>query len=156
MSKDVRALLAVYGEYTRASDFLALARTFEEAGNLRAAATAYDRAFGLDPVDVEVARVRSALLDRLAVVEHGLVFRYIPAGSFLLGSEAGDPDEIPVHLIRLGDYWLSETPVSWAAYCHLLGWDPPPSGTPREFRDLDRDDLRRSRFALSQTNKIRL
>src|SRR4051794_34821047 len=122
----LETLRAFYGRPDRARDFLATARRREEAGDLRGAATDFDCAFGMDPEDEEVARGRSALLDRLAVVEHGLVFRYIPTGILLMGSDSGDPDEAPVHAVLLLGYWLSETPVSWAAYCHLMGWEPPP------------------------------
>jgi formylglycine-generating enzyme required for sulfatase activity len=130
-------------------------RDLEAAGDFRAAATAYDRAFGLAPSDLEIARARQDLLDRLALEELGLRFRYVPAGTFLMGSEAGDPDERPVHPVRLGGYWMAETPVSWADYCRLLGWLPPPEGQPQplpaageKWSDAD--------FALFILNKIRL
>ena len=84
------------------------------------------------------------------------MFRYIPAGTFLMGSESGDPDEVPVHPVRLGDYWLGETPVSWAAFCHLMGWVPPPHGRPKVSGDESRGGRDRGMFALSQANKIRL
>ena len=47
-----------------------------------------------------------------------------------MGSEAGEPDETPVHPVRLDAYWVSDTPVSWAAYCSLMGWSQPPDGMP--------------------------
>lgn len=108
----------------------ALARALAARGDLRAAASAYDRAFGLDPRDPAVAAERRALLDRLALVEHGIVFRYIPAGTFLMGAEDGDPDERPVHPVYLDGFWLADTPLSWAAECALMGWSPPPEGRP--------------------------
>ncbi len=96
-------------------------------------------------------RRRQVLLDQLAVVEHGIRFCYVPAGTFLMGSNDGDPDEQPVHAVRLGEYWMSETPVTWAAYCDLMGWSPPPEGYPRE--ELTNPG---ASFAAREENKIRL
>jgi hypothetical protein len=81
--------------------YLELARQLLTNGHERAAASAYDRAYGLDPHNATIQAEGSALLDRLAVAEHGIVFRYIPAGSFLMGSETGDPDERPFTLSSL-------------------------------------------------------
>ncbi|GAA1036488.1 formylglycine-generating enzyme family protein [Virgisporangium ochraceum] len=86
-------------------------------------------------------------MEPLTVVEeHGIRFRYVPAGPFLMGSEHGDPDERPVHEVTLDAYWLSETPVSWSTYCDLMGWHTPPRGVPRH--DFDG-------FLLWEQNKIR-
>lgn len=90
-------------------------------GNLPLAAAALDRALRLDPDDMRVAESLGLLLDRLAVTEHGLVFRYVPAGTFLMGSITGDVDERPVHPRRVGGFWLTDTPVTWAAYEALMG-----------------------------------
>jgi len=35
-----------------------------------------------------------------------------------------------VHPVRLNAFWISETPLSWAAYASLMGWSPPPNGLP--------------------------
>src|SRR5262249_32679904 len=59
-----------------AEPYVRLAQELKAQGALDAAATAYDRAFGLVPDDAEVAEARRRLLDRLAVVEHGILFRY--------------------------------------------------------------------------------
>jgi formylglycine-generating enzyme required for sulfatase activity len=93
-------------------------------------------------------------LDSHSIVEHGLRFRYVPGGPFLMGSEGGDPDEQPVHEVHVDDYWLSETTISWFDYTRLMGWDAPPVGLPREseLRQLDQDVL----FRLGQSNIIRL
>lgn len=115
-----------------AQDLLRLARELEDRGDVRTAATAYDRARIVAPADPGIAEARGDLLERMAVEEHGIVFRYIPAGSFVMGSAGGDLDERPVHSVRVDDYWLSETPVSWSAYCNLMGWEPPPTGMPQE------------------------
>ncbi len=101
------------------------------------AASAYDQAFMLDPEDTDIAGERAALLDSLTVVHRGLELRYVPAGPFLMGSESGDPDEAPQHVAHTGAFWISATPVSWAAYCDLLGWSPPPEAFPPDVDDGD-------------------
>lgn len=144
-------LLAGHGQAGDPRELLRLARRLEADGRQRLAATAYDRAYGLDPADDEIAQARNVMLDRLAVQEHGLRFRYIPAGTFLMGSQTGDPDESPVHPVRLDDYWLADTALSWAAYCNLMGWDPPPNAAPGE-----QIAERMAAFHLHEANKIRL
>ncbi|RFS82044.1 Sulphatase-modifying factor protein [Actinomadura spongiicola] len=129
---------------------LTQARELEAAGELRDAASRYDQAYALNPADPEVAQARAALLDRMAVTEHGIRFRYIPAGTFQMGSSNGDPDENPVHEVRLGDIWMAETPVSWWTFCDLMGWALPPEGIPPEGNTDDRH-----RFALHIENQIR-
>ena len=117
-----------------------LAQDLEAKGELQSAATAYDCAYGLQPGNAEIAEARRRLLDRLAVTEHGINFRYIPAGSFLMGSTKGDPDEAPVHHVKLAEYWLAETPISWSTYCELMNWEPPPKSAPREFEPVPPDE----------------
>jgi formylglycine-generating enzyme required for sulfatase activity len=166
---DSEMLLSSCGPEGDAARFAKLADELERRGQLNLAATAYDRALGLG--DVNAARTR--LLDSLAVHEHGMLFRYVPAGSFLMGSADGDPDEQPAHVVQLSEFWISETPISWAAYCHLMGWQAPPAGCPiqpPEPRNVVRKFIRRlfgrrteeppkfraDFFALHQENKIRL
>jgi len=103
-------------------------KTLEPNADEKAEATEYDRVYGLDPNNAELAAARQKLLDRVAVVEHGITFRYIPAGPFLMGSTTGDADEQPVHRVELDEFWLADTPISWSAYCALMGWEPPPHG----------------------------
>jgi formylglycine-generating enzyme required for sulfatase activity len=135
-----------------ATDIFQLGRELESREDLRMAATAYDRAYALEPDAPEIAAARRELLDRLSVEEYDIRFRYIPAGAFLMGSSDGDPDERPVHVVELGDYWMSETAVSWAAYCDLMGWNPPPDGSPRDWSQLSRDVA----FHVDEERKIRL
>lgn len=160
MSAEFAWLRADCGGAGDVQSLLALAREQEAAGNLPVAATAYDRAFGLAPEDDEIARARAALLDRLAVTELDLRFRCVPAGAFLMGSETGDPDEHPVHPVELGEYWITETPLSWADYCRLMGWQPPPEGMPqpprRRLFQRAKPDFDRQLFLLYNVNKIRL
>jgi formylglycine-generating enzyme required for sulfatase activity len=57
--------------------------------------------------------------------------------------------------VLLSPYWVTETPLSWAAYCRLMGWETPPVGHPAEHLEQggDRND---GRFYLHEANKIRL
>jgi formylglycine-generating enzyme required for sulfatase activity len=132
-----------------------IALQLETAGNREAAATVYDRAFGLDPGSEPIREGRRRLLEQLAVVEHGLRFCYVPGGVFLMGCDRGEPDERPWHPVWLTPYWVSDTPISWAAYCRLMDWTPPPEGFPRTPED-QAEDFERGRFHLYNANKIRL
>lgn len=140
-------------------ELASLASKLETAGDLHTAATAFDRAFGLDPENAAVCSVRQRLLNRLSVTEHGIAYRYIPAGSYLMGSEHGDMDERPVHSVRLTHYWISETPISWTRYCELMDWELPPTGMPKGI-DLSIDQLKKSAdrwpWRVSAGNRIRL
>ncbi len=133
MPTDYKWLLKSVGPEGSAQEFFSLGKKLELKGDLHTAATAYDRAFGLDSKNEEIRSSRAKLLDSLSLEEHGIRFRYIPAGSFLMGSAAGEPDESPVHPVELGHYWLSETPISWASFCSVLKWKPPPDGLPEDF-----------------------
>lgn len=156
MSSDYSWLYSAVGADGNAADLAALARELESKGELAIAATAYDRAYGLQPNNAELTLARQRLLDRLAVVEHGITFRYIPAGSFLMGSTAGDADEQPVHQVQLNEYWLAETAISWSSFCALMNWEPPPDGHPSgDFKPAPGEALHPV-FYLSQENKIRL
>jgi formylglycine-generating enzyme required for sulfatase activity len=137
------------------SRFIAIADHFLTIEDLPAAAAALDRAYGLLPDDAHLARLRAEILDRLAVREHGLVWRYIPAGTFLMGSAHGDPDERPVHPRRLAAFWIADAPLAWSAYCALAGWNPPPGGRPTDEIAAGLADHGRDRFLLTQCNKIR-
>jgi formylglycine-generating enzyme required for sulfatase activity len=132
-----------------------IARELEAQGNLPGAATVYDRAYGIDPLAAELRQARAQLLDQLAVIEHGLCFRYIPGGVFLMGWDRGEEDERPCHPVWLTPYWMSETPVSWAAYCRLMDWEPPPAGRPRD-REPPETEFDQAAFHLHEGNKIRL
>jgi formylglycine-generating enzyme required for sulfatase activity len=131
-----------------------IALELESAGNLEGAATVHDRAFGLAPEEPEIVAARASLLDRLRVVEHGLTFRYIPAGPFLMGSREGEPDEQPLHPVWLSPFWMTEVPVSWAAHARLLGWGEPPYSFPPELPE--GQGFNREAFHLNEANKIRM
>ena len=97
MSDLLQTLKESYGQQGDADAYFELAQDLELKKDYHRAATAYDRAFGLAPNREDIATVRAKLLNQLSVVEHGIHFRYIPAGTFLMGSDEGDPDEQPVH-----------------------------------------------------------
>jgi formylglycine-generating enzyme required for sulfatase activity len=131
MSSEFNWLLSAYDSMGDPDSLCSLAQELLIKGTLGMAATAYDRAYSLAPNNKGIVQARKQLLDQLAVLEYGLKFRYIPAGTFLMGSEGGDPDEKPTHPVELGEFWLSETPVSWSALCDLMDWEPPPFGRPK-------------------------
>jgi formylglycine-generating enzyme required for sulfatase activity len=131
-----------------------VARRLEAEGNLEGAATAYDRAYGLDPQAAEIRAGRERVLDQLAVVEHGIEFRYIPEGPFLMGSHTSEPDERPWHPVWLSAYWLSATPVSWATYCRLMDWEAPPNGFPRQ-GEVQPQGFDEAQFHLNAENRVR-
>jgi formylglycine-generating enzyme required for sulfatase activity len=44
-----------------------------------------------------------------------MAFRLIPAGSFRMGARGYQPDEEPVHEVRIPEpFWMAETPVTQA------------------------------------------
>jgi formylglycine-generating enzyme required for sulfatase activity len=85
------------------------------------------------------------------VIEAGLVWRYVPAGTFVMGSDRGDPDERPVHPRRVAAFWITDVPITWVAYCLTMGWSPPSAGWPPESGSESIE-----RFPLGQRNKIRM
>lgn len=50
----------------------------------------------------------------------GMLMAYIPAGAFQMGSEAGDPDEMPVHTVYLDAFWMDITEVTNAMYAQFV------------------------------------
>ena len=122
----VEQALSAYQANESPDESLVLADYFTEQGDFKMAATALDRAYGLNPDDPVVAERRQNLLDEFEIIEHGLRFRYVPAGTFLMGSDSGDHDELPVHPIRLEEFWVAETTVTWATYCDICEIEPPP------------------------------
>lgn len=63
----------------------------------------------------------------------------IPAGSFLMGSPEGEPerfdDEGPQHEVKLGAFWMAQTPTTQAQWRTVAGW-------PKVERDLEPDPSR--------------
>ena len=132
-----------------AAQFIVYADLFLERGERELAAAALDRAYGLTPEDRALARQRAAVLDELAVEEHGLRWRFVPAGTTVMGSLSGDPDERPVHARRVDAFWILDTPITWHDFRRLRGKEPEgkePLSTPQG----------RARFDRHQRDKIRM
>ncbi|MEO0605674.1 MAG: SUMF1/EgtB/PvdO family nonheme iron enzyme [Myxococcota bacterium] len=146
---DPATVLAAWRSDDHPGEALVAADWFLERGDKELAASALDRAYGLAPHDEGVAERRRALLEELAIEAHGLSFRYVPAGTFLMGASDGDPDERPVHPVRTEAYYVAEVPMTWAAFCHLMGWSAPPRGAPPEDSEADR-------FWIADANKMRM
>lgn len=57
---------------------------------------------------------------------------YIPSGEFLMGSETGETNELPVHKVYLDAYWIDKYEVTNAAYKRCVDDDkcsPPSDGS---------------------------
>ncbi len=155
---DPEKILTAFGPEGDPGEAVVAADWFLERGDPEMAAAALDRAYGLNPDDETVAAQRAAILDELTIEEHGLNFRYVPAGTFLMGSSTGDPDERPVHAVRLPSFHMAEIPVTWSAYCQLMDWSPPPEGRVDSSEDVHGlpSPNRQALFHLKERNKIRL
>ncbi|MCB9752371.1 MAG: SUMF1/EgtB/PvdO family nonheme iron enzyme [Myxococcales bacterium] len=126
-------------------------------GDLEGAAATLDRAARLDRA--RALAPLQELLDALAVVEHGVAFRYVPAGSFTMGSDDGEPDEAPPHEVTLPGFWLSETPITWAEVTRALGWPPPPGVADAEALERLRREVRPpdpKRFSFGFRNNLKI
>ncbi|MEO1267718.1 MAG: SUMF1/EgtB/PvdO family nonheme iron enzyme [Myxococcota bacterium] len=146
-------LLTAYGPDGDAGQAHRLASELNAEGAYHAAAVAWDRAYGLDPDNLEVRNQRAALLNTLAVDVYGLRFRYIPAGTFVMGSSSGDLDEAPIHAVQLDPYWLQEAPITWDDFVRIQGWDTASKEPPEEQAPKGGD--RFPLFHLHEANKIR-
>lgn len=113
------------GATTAVDEAIARARAFESAGDLEEAAVTLAAVGPLDRA--RVLRVLVPLLERLAVDEDGLRYRFVPGGTFRQGSDVGEPDERPAHDVTVRSFWMTETPVSWHQAWALLGWGEPPA-----------------------------
>jgi formylglycine-generating enzyme required for sulfatase activity len=50
----------------------------------------------------------------------GMVMSYIPAGTFLMGSESGDGNGYPVHSVTLDAFWMDQTEVTNAMFARCV------------------------------------
>jgi sulfatase modifying factor 1 len=101
------------------------------------AASALDRAYGLQPEHQEVAELRRQVLDSLQREVDGVTYRYVPGGYFLLGSKTGEADERPVRLTQVDAFWMAEVPVDWEQFCRGMGYELPPRGFDSERQDYE-------------------
>ncbi|MFO0604509.1 MAG: SUMF1/EgtB/PvdO family nonheme iron enzyme [Polyangiales bacterium] len=146
--EEVRALDATSADVP---ELLALAARWEADGERERAATALDRAWAADPSNAKVRAERSRVLDLLARDDHGLHWRYVPEGTFWMGTVEGDADEGPPHRVDLGAYWVTDTPLTWVQFCALAGWSAPPHAMPPDAATRPRME----RFATHNDHKIR-
>ena len=52
-------------------------------------------------------------------------FRKIPAGSFMMGSTQGKPDELPLHKVNFSQhFWMGETEVTQEQWYKIMGHNP--------------------------------
>ena len=55
----------------------------------------------------------------------GIEFVLIPAGTFMMGSTSGDPDEKPIHQVTLSNaFYLGKTEVTQAQWQAIMGTNP--------------------------------
>jgi formylglycine-generating enzyme required for sulfatase activity len=153
MDSEILNLISSYGLEGEVSEYFDLAEKLVEKNQHKLATIAYDRAYGLDPSNREIAETRAQLLKKLTIHEHGMIFRFIPAGTFLMGSETGDPDEQPIHPVELKEFWMADVPMDWDLFQNLVKDYPP---TEYQIAMEPYDGFRRERFMLSQEHKIRL
>ena len=57
---------------------------------------------------------------RMVSTMDGMSLIHIPAGTFEMGSDSGNPDEAPVHTVTLDEYWIDSTEVTNTIYADFL------------------------------------
>ena len=65
---------------------------------------------------------------RILHQDTGVELVYVPGGTFMMGSEEGEPDESPVHEVELGALWIGRTEVTAAQWRKVMGkvdFEPP-------------------------------
>ncbi len=82
-------------------------------------------------VSVDIPPTLMPSFETMVREKDGAIMSYIPAGEFMMGSENGDPDEMPVHKVYLDDFWMDQTEVTNAMYalCVKAGNCDLPSST---------------------------
>ena len=80
---------------------------------------------------VEPAPAPSATYETVQT-QTGAEMVLVPAGSFLMGSADGEPDEAPPHEVTLDAFWIDRTEVTQAQYGKLV------LGNPSHFKGDDR------------------
>jgi len=63
------------------------------------------------------------------VVGPGIKLVKIPGGTFQMGSNEGEADEIPVHSVTVGSFYMAETEVTNQQYCTFLNSKRPDETT---------------------------
>jgi formylglycine-generating enzyme len=85
--------------------------------------------FGTQPAPRRVASSPTIPEHRLTVLEPktaiaigGLVFRYIPASTFCMGSDDGYKHERPKHRVRTSSFFLQDTPLTTSSFRRFREW----------------------------------
>ena len=68
---------------------------------------------------------------RIQHEQFGLELVYVPAGTFMMGSEGGYPDARPVHEVQLSAYWIGRTEITAGQWLDVRGKLPRPGGGAR-------------------------
>jgi eukaryotic-like serine/threonine-protein kinase len=70
-------------------------------------------------------------------LKDNILMLYIPAGDFIMGSEHGDSDEKPVHIVYLHSFWIDRTEITNGMYAECVSDRvcAPPSSTSSSARD---------------------
>lgn len=58
----------------------------------------------------------TAYLENIAGSNETISMVPIPGGEFSMGSDAGAPDETPVHSVQVGDFWMGTHEITWDQY----------------------------------------
>lgn len=85
------------------------ARLLQRAGQDALAALDLAWRLGADELFDELR----ASLDERALRARGLELRWVPAGPFVMGSDAHDEDAAPAHLVELSGFWISPGQVTY-------------------------------------------
>ncbi len=89
-----------------------------------------DAAFLISGLDVEVPKLPEAEPeaaeppDTLHGPLPGMVFKRIPEGWFVMGSEDGQPDEKPAHRVRVSSFYMMTTEVTQTQWIEVMGTNP--------------------------------
>jgi sulfatase modifying factor 1 len=132
---------------------VAKARVLADRGDEEGAAAVLDEAARHDR---RVVPALQEVLVRLSFEWNGLTFRYVPAGTFTMGNDIGEPDEQPAHLVRVDGFWLTDAPLSWNDFARVLDWPAPPeSPSDEQLAALVGAD-QQEQFGFYNDSKIRL
>lgn len=69
-------------------------------------------------------------MEQIKITKDGKKMRYIPGGTYVMGSERGYAEEKPLHEVEVAPFYMDETPVTngeFRAYCDAVGRGYPPS-----------------------------
>ena len=85
---------------------------------------------GLPKVRTDIEAIRELPIDLPFGVKYGelpveLAVRWIPPGSFVMGSTDGRDDEKPIHKVTITrGFWMGQTEVTQAQYQKVMGANP--------------------------------